>query len=103
MPPKQIVLIKAEERCNYGEIIAFQSISAYSVRHKTGKKFFIDPEDVMSRDCVNLGPPPSDEEITYYNCAQEDQGRLNTSLSMTRMNAVIFFLSMNKFPDCPLK
>lgn len=48
------------------------------MRHiKQGKKFFIDPEDVMSRDCVNLGPPPSDEEIIYYNCAQEDQGWLN--------------------------
>ena len=46
----------------------------------------------MSRDCVNLGPPPSDEEITYYNCAQEDQGRLNTLLSMIRMNAVIFLI-----------
>ena len=31
----------------------------------------------MSRDCVNLGPPATDEEIIYYNCALEDQGMFN--------------------------
>ena len=31
----------------------------------------IEPEDVMNRDCCNLGPPEKGSEVHFYNCQKD--------------------------------
>merc|ERR1712008_37672 len=40
-----------------------------------GQKTFekIEPEDVMNRDCCNLGAPQLEAEVYYYNCQRDEK------------------------------
>ena len=59
-------------RCLHGEVVAKRKLYEYIVKNsKTEEVEIITPEDVMSIDCCNLGPPPNNTEIEYYDCSNE--------------------------------
>jgi len=61
-------------RCHWGKVIAKRKLYEYIVKNsKTGEVELIVPEDVMSIDCCNVGPPLKNTEINYYDCANEKE------------------------------
>ena len=70
---EQVIFQASQDgRVEYGEIIASKPLVLYLVQvdgQKSPEK--IEPEDVMNRDCCNLGPPEKGSEVHFYNCQKD--------------------------------